>query len=170
MSPARLREKGMPYWEQALAGGLFTGLSPIASGTVASAVASLVYYIPGCSNPFVLLGLAAAAFVVGLSLADRAEKTLGPDPSFFTLDEFAGQWLALASPWIIHPLWPLFAFLCFRVFDIAKTWPASWFDRRGGGMGVMADDIVAAVYANVCAHLIWFALSLFGLVREFLQG
>lgn len=170
MSPARLRELGMPYWQQMLAGGLFTGLSPIASGTVGSAVATLVWYLPGFSNPLVLLGLAAVAFTVGLMLADRAEKVLGPDPSFFTLDEFAGQWLALASPWIFHPLWPVLSFFCFRVFDIAKTWPASWFDRRGGGLGIMADDIVAAVYANICAHLIWFVLALAGLVRQFLQG
>ena len=168
MSPARLREKGMPYWEQLLSGGLFSGFSPIASGTVGSAIAALVYYLPLGDNPYILLLLAASAFTVGLYLAGRAEKLLGPDPSFFTLDEFAGQWLAMCSPWIIHPLWPLCAFLCFRVFDIAKTWPASWFDRRGGALGIMADDVVAAVYANICAHLIWFALSLAGLVREFL--
>ena len=171
MSPARLREKGMPYWEQLLSGGLFSGFSPIASGTVGSAIAALVYFIPGGSNPFILLFLAAAAFAVGMVLAGRAEKLLGPDPSFFTLDEFAGQWLTLASPLILHPepLWPVFAFLCFRVFDIAKTWPANWFDRRGGALGIMADDIVAAVYANICAHLIWYALSLLQLVREFLS-
>jgi len=169
MSPARLREKGMPYWQQILAGGLFTGCSPIASGTVGSFVAAFVYYIPGGSNPFILLSLAAVAFTAGLSLARRTEELLGPDPSFFTLDEFAGQWLAMVSPWIIHPFWPLLAFLCFRVFDIAKTWPASWFDKRAGGLGIMADDIVAAIYANVCAHLIWFGLSLAGLIQEFMS-
>ena len=169
MSPARLRELGAPYWQQALAGGLFTGLSPIASGTVASALAACLYYIPGCSSPFVLIGAALVAFVIGLSLADRFEKILGSDPSFFTLDEFAGQWLAMASPWIIHPLWPLLTFLCFRVFDIAKTWPANWFDRRGGAVGVMTDDVVAGIYANICAHLIWFGLSLIGLVSRFLE-
>ena len=167
-SPAHLRKLGAPYWQQALAGGLFTGFAPIASGTVASALAACLYYIPGCSNPFVLVGAAGAAFVVGLLLADRFEELLGSDPSFFTLDEFAGQWLAMASPWIIHPLWPVLAFFCFRTFDIAKTWPANWFDRRGGGLGVMADDIVAAIYANICAHLIWFGLSLIGLVSRFL--
>ncbi len=98
MSPARLRELGMPYWEQLLSGGLFSGFSPIASGTVGSAIATLVYFLPNGSNPFVLLLLAAVAFTVGLFLAGRAEKILGPDPSFFTLDEFAGQWLVLASP------------------------------------------------------------------------
>lgn len=168
MSPRHLRKLGAPYWQQALAGGLFTGFSPIASGTVASALAACLYYIPGCSNPLVLIGAAIVAFVVGLFLVDRFEDILGSDPSFFTLDEFAGQWITMASPWIIHPLWPILAFFCFRVFDIAKTWPANWFDRRGGAMGVMADDVVAAIYANICAHLIWFGLSLIGLVSQFL--
>ncbi|MCE2503718.1 MAG: phosphatidylglycerophosphatase A [Chlorobi bacterium] len=167
-SPAHLRKLGIPYWQQALAGGLFTGLSPIASGTVASALAACLYYIPGCSNPIVLIGAAAVAFIVGFMLADRFEKLLGPDPSFFTLDEFAGQWLAMTSFWIVHPLWPILVFLCFRTFDIAKTWPASWFDRRRGGLGIMADDVVSAIYANISAHLIWFGLSLVGLVSRFL--
>lgn len=169
-SPTHLRSLGIPYWQQAVAGGLFTGLAPIASGTVASAVAALFYFIPGFSNPLVLLIASAVAFAVGFPLVERIEKAIGSDPSFFTLDEFSGQWLTMASPLIaFNPLWALLTFLCFRVFDIAKTWPASWFDRRGGALGVMADDTVAAVYASICAHAIWYGLSLAGLVGEFLS-
>lgn len=168
-SPAELRRRGIPIWEQIVAGGLFTGLSPVASGTAASLVAAAFYFIPGFQGVVVPLLAAAIVLAVGYPLAERIEERLGPDPSFFTLDEFAGQWIALASPLVPwDPLWALIAFLCFRVFDIAKTWPASWFDRQGGALGILGDDVAAAVYANVCAHFIWFGLSLFGIVSEFL--
>ena len=168
-SPADLRRMGVPIWEQIVAGGLFTGLAPIASGTVASGVALLFYFIPGFGHPLVLLGAAVVALAVGFPLARRIEEKVGPDPSFFTLDEFAGQWIALISPFVpFDPIWGIISFLCFRTFDIAKTWPASWFDRQGGGLGIMGDDVVAAIYANICAHFIWFGLSLLGLVSEFL--
>ncbi len=170
ISPAHLRKQGIAYWKQVLAGGLYTGLSPIASGTVGSAVAVLLYYIiPGFPNPLALLGASLGAFLIGIPLADQIEKAIGKDPSFVTLDEFAGQWLALASPLIFHPLWPVFAFFCFRAFDIAKVWPASHFDRQEGGLGIMADDMVAGMYANVSAHIIWYGIQFFLPVTEFMS-
>ena len=180
LTPRSAREKGVPYWKQLVAGGLFTGFSPVASGTVASAVACAFYFIPGVSNPLILLAMAGVAFLVGLPLVEDIEERLGEDPAFFTLDEFAGQWLVLASPIFpslllgapiipFDPIWAVIAFLTFRTFDIAKTWPASWFDSRGGALGVMGDDIVAGVYAAICSHAIWFGLSLAGIVSEFLS-
>jgi len=160
VSPALLRERGVPVWKQIIVGGLYTGLSPIASGTVASAVAALVYFTPWGTNPWILLGLSVAAFIVGIPLARDVEHAIGPDPSFVTLDEFAGQWLAMASPLVMFdPYWALLTFFVFRVFDIAKIWPASYFDRRPGGLGVMADDMVAGFYANIVCHLIWLGLQ-----------
>lgn len=162
MSPARLRKNGVPYWKQLLAGGLYTGLSPIASGTVASAVACLVVFIPGGGNFWVLIALSLIAFFAGIPLARAVEESTGnPDPSFVTIDEFAGQWLALASPWIVSPdlLWVALSFFAFRIFDISKLWPASAVERRGGGLGVMGDDMIAGLYANVTAHLIYIGAS-----------
>jgi phosphatidylglycerophosphatase A len=160
ISPAQLRKLGVPIWKQALAGGLFTGLAPIASGTVASAVAAAVYFVPiDESRLFVLLlGLSLAAFIGGVPLARDVERAVGHDPSFVTIDEFAGQWLALASPIVLFdPMWAALSFFVFRVFDIAKLWPASYFDQRTGGFSIMADDMVAGLYANIVCHLIWFA-------------
>lgn len=165
-SPALLRERGIPYWKQVLVSGLYTGLAPIASGTVASAVACLFLLIPGFDNPFVLLIASLAAFTAGVVLADDVEHVLGQDPSFITLDEFAGQWIALASPAALFGsiapngwLWIAISFFVFRIFDIAKVWPASVLERRPGGLGVMGDDMVAGIYANIFSHLIWFGLA-----------
>lgn len=162
VSPAQLRRQGVPIWKQIIVSGLYTGLAPIASGTVASALAVGLYFLldqfPGVDDAIVLLGCSLAAFGVGIPLARDTEKVLGHDPSFITLDEFAGQWLALASPFVLFdPVWAGLSFFVFRVFDIAKLWPASYFDQRPGGLGVMADDMVAGLYANIVCHLLWFA-------------
>jgi len=166
LSPAQLHKQGLPVWQQIVVGGLYTGLSPIASGTVASAVAALVYFTPLGVELWFMVSLATAAFIIGVPLASRAERVIGHDPSFVTLDEFAGQWLAMASPYLAFhdPFWALLTFFMFRIFDIAKLWPASYFDRRTGGFGIMADDIVAALYANIISHLLWFGTIV---VREF---
>lgn len=173
ITPARLREKGVGYWEQALVSGLFTGLSPIASGTVASAVAALFYFIPGFSNFYVLIVASIAAFLVGIPLARRVEVASGnDDPSFVTLDEFAGMWLTLASPIVsTHGsiYWVVLCFFVFRVFDISKLWPASYFEKKPGGLGVMGDDMVAGIYANLASHLIWLGLQFLSPVLSFLQ-
>ncbi|HVZ38459.1 MAG TPA: phosphatidylglycerophosphatase A [Candidatus Kapabacteria bacterium] len=165
VSPAQLSKLGVPVWKQIIAGGLYTGLAPIASGTVASAVAVLVYFTPWGANYLFLLGISLAAFIVGIPLARDVERALGHDPSFVTIDEFAGQWLALASPWVLHdPIWAGLTFFVFRVFDIAKLWPSSYFDQRPGGLGVMADDMFAGLYANIVCHLLIFGYQI---VRQF---
>jgi phosphatidylglycerophosphatase A len=170
ISPAQLREQGIPYWKQFLVSGFFTGLSPIASGTVGSAVAALVYFVPWGDNFFVLLVLAAIAFAIGMMYADEAERVIGNDPSFVTIDEFAGQWIALASPFVIfHPYWAVLSFFVFRAFDIAKIWPASYFDRQHGAKGIMVDDVIAGIYANIASHLIWLGLSWALPVAEFMK-
>ena len=69
------------------------------------------------------------------------------DPGFIVIDEIAAQWLVLLAA----PLdWRFYgaAFLLFRLFDITKPWPARLVERRvAGGLGIMLDDIVAALYA-----------------------
>ena len=71
------------------------------------------------------------------------------DSGAIVIDEVAGQWIAL----LFVPLDPLLygaAFLLFRVFDIVKPFPANWADREmKGGLGVMADDLVAGIYALI---------------------
>jgi phosphatidylglycerophosphatase A len=96
-------------------------------------------------------GLAAAAilvFALGCWAAASVARASGhKDPGFVVIDEVAAQWLVLlAAPleWRAY----LAAFVLFRLFDITKPWPARAIERRvGGGLGIMLDDVAAALYA-----------------------
>jgi phosphatidylglycerophosphatase A len=71
------------------------------------------------------------------------------DPQEIVVDEVAGQMLALAAAPRTLVGYAI-AFALFRLFDIAKPFPANWCDRRlAGGLGVMADDMVAGVYSFI---------------------
>jgi phosphatidylglycerophosphatase A len=96
-------------------------------------------------------GLASAAALVfgaGCWAAATLAKTSGvKDPGAIVIDEVAAQWLVLV-PAPLDPLSYAAAFLLFRVFDIWKPWPVGWADRQvHGGLGIMLDDLLAAVYA-----------------------
>jgi len=84
------------------------------------------------------------------------------DPSSFVLDEFAGQWVALLGLPLIgagDPKALLFViggqFVLFRFTDILKPPPAYQIQRLPAGWGILADDLVAGVYANLLGQLIW---------------
>ncbi len=84
------------------------------------------------------------------------------DPRQFTLDELAGQWLALvAAPLTLSAdvasvVWVLGGqFLLFRVFDVLKPPPARILEHLPVGWGILADDLAAGLYANVCGQIIW---------------
>ena len=70
------------------------------------------------------------------------------------IDEVAGQWLVLvATP--LDPLAYALALLLFRIFDIWKPWPVRWADRHvKGGLGIMLDDLLAAVYAVLALSIL----------------
>lgn len=102
-----------------------------------------------------LLALAVLiAFVAGVWASARvAEWHRMRDPGFIVIDEVAGQWLALlpvAFDWRFYPV----AFVLFRFADITKPWPANVLERAPGGVGIMADDIAAGVYAGILTWLI----------------
>jgi phosphatidylglycerophosphatase A len=100
-------------------------------------------------GPGAVLILAAAIFIVGIAAADAAARAAGEgDPQWVVIDEVAGQLFVLAvSP--PAPLPYLAAFLLFRLFDIWKPFPIRLAERAGGGVGIMADDAVAALYAGL---------------------
>lgn len=107
-----------------------------------------------------VVGLAIAAAIIWAvgcwAAAKMAAASALKDPGWIVIDEVAGQWLTL----LVAPLDPLcyaLAFLIFRTFDILKPWPISWADRRlHGGLGIMLDDLMAAVYA---AFVMWVLLA-----------
>ena len=103
---------------------------------------------------FGVLGLATATvitFFIGVWAVDIYQTRSGThDSNEIVIDEVAGQWLTVlvASLDIVHLG---LGFLLFRLFDIWKPWPVCWADvNLKGGFGVMADDIMAGLYALVC--------------------
>jgi phosphatidylglycerophosphatase A len=140
----------------AIATGLYTGLIPKAPGTWGSAFALIPWFF--CRNlplPTYLLVM-SGLFIVGYLAAGSAEKILNrPDPGCIVIDEILGIFVTLTlAP--NHPLAWLLGFLLFRLFDIVKPFPVSWLDSHlHGGIGIMADDIAAGLYALVCLQLCW---------------
>jgi len=90
--------------------------------------------------------------MVGIWAATRAEKaTQKKDPSIVVIDEVAGQMIALLSVPFWLPTWwsVLSAFLLFRLFDIWKPYPIRRLEALESGLGIMADDVLAGVYAMI---------------------
>jgi phosphatidylglycerophosphatase A len=133
------------------------GLFPKAPGTWGSLAA--VVAAPWLFLPLPLLGRAALLLIifgVGVWACSVAERTMGrKDPGCVIIDELFGQWLTLLF-FSAMPVWSLvLAFALFRCFDILKPWPVRWAETAfPGGLGVMADDGVAGLYALGCLHLI----------------
>ena len=134
-----------------IATGLGLGLLPGMPGTWASLAALPCGWL--ISAHFGVTGLLVAApitFVAGLWAAARVTRASGVgDPGAVVIDEIAAQLLILAAV----PLdWRFYvaAFLLFRLFDIWKPFPVDWLDRSvKGGLGIMLDDVAAALYALV---------------------
>lgn len=132
------------------------GFLPGPTGTWASAATTLLLVaIHGPSpGPFATAVLAALALgvVATLALSGRTAGQASGDPSWVVSDEVAGQALALAlagavpagSPWIATGA----AFVLFRVLDIGKPGPVGAAERLPGGLGVLADDLVAGLLAG----------------------
>ena len=102
--------------------------------------------------------LLAVVLVAGVWAASEAERHYGrPDPGIVVVDEVAGMLLALF--WLpVGWFGAGVGFLAFRVFDILKPFPAGAAERLPGGWGIMADDVVAGLYAYATVRLIaWVA-------------
>ena len=132
-----------------VATGLGSGYSKIAPGTAGSLV-GLVLFLPlaGRSWP-VQLAATAVVTIVGALAADRVAKLLGrKDPGLVVVDEVAGQWITFVSlPFT--PAIALAGFVLFRAMDVVKPWPARALERLPGGLGIMADDVAAGVFAQL---------------------
>ena len=100
------------------------------------------------------------AIIFGTIAANHHQSETGSkDASEVVIDEVAGQWIAL----LVIPLdwrWALAAFVLFRLFDITKIGPIGMVEKWPGGVGVMADDVIAGVFAALCLWLAqWFLLA-----------
>ncbi len=131
-----------------LAFGFGTGLAPKAPGTVGSLPGILLFWLTQDYGLLPQLGMAAAGFVFGIWLCGQSARKIGVhDHGGIVWDEIVGMYLTLLAAPPGAAGW-LAAFVLFRVFDILKPWPIRDLDHRlRGGLGIMLDDLVAALYA-----------------------
>jgi phosphatidylglycerophosphatase A len=142
-----------------IATGGLVGYAPVVPGTFGSLIGLLLVrfglYSLWRHTPAGFLTLFGLAFVASCGVADCAERIfVEPDCSAIIIDEILGMIATMFGNPISWP-WLLTGFALFRLFDIIKPWPASWFDRRSGGVGVMTDDLASAFYANVSLRVLW---------------
>lgn len=141
-----------------VATGLGAGFSPVAPGTFGSAVGLLLFWPVRALSPWLHLAGAAALALAGIAAGGRlASRMKVEDPGRVVIDEVAGMWVSLL---FLPFTWrtALIAFVAFRVMDMVKPWPARQMEDLPGGWGIMADDLMAGVYANLLvrvALLLW---------------
>jgi phosphatidylglycerophosphatase A len=133
-----------------VATGFGSGFVPFAPGTAGTVVAIPIYLIfSPLSWPLYLLSALALTFLA-IYVSQEAEKIFRKkDASQIVIDEIAGfLWtMFLVIPSILHVM---LGFVFFRVFDIVKPFPARLFQNRlPGGYGIVLDDVVAGIYANL---------------------
>ena len=133
----------------------YCGYFPIAPGTVGSAAGLVVYLLVWWTqSPVVEVGLIVALFAAGVWAGTTSERYFGGiDPGPIVLDEVVGMLITLAFiP--VGITGALIGFLLFRLFDVIKPYPAGRLESLHGGLGVMADDAMAAIYANIVLRII----------------
>jgi len=131
------------------------GRAPGTPGTVASLVAlPFAWIVTAVFGPLTLLALSIAVGLLAVPISSTYEReSRREDPSDCVIDELAGQWLACAFAPLT--LWGFaLAFLLFRLFDMTKLWPVSAAEKLKGGLGIVADDMVAGAIAGVIVMLL----------------
>ena len=149
-----------------------TGYSPFAPGTCGSAVVAVVFLLTAVlsgssvvsGSPVVvataMLIVATIGFVVTVLFGDRVISRHGADPGVIVSDEQCGQALSYLWLWRADNFgqWLALAvagFLLFRFFDIVKVPPARQLEHVKGAWGVLLDDVMAGVYANIVLQIVW---------------
>ncbi len=142
------------------------GFIPGAPGTYGSAVGVGLYLLVESAGARVsgfaswrvtfLLLLVAAVTFAGVWAASRVEKLTGrKDPGVVVADEVAGQLIAFLFVPVNAGWWAIVAgFVLFRLFDIWKPYPIRRLEKLESGLGVMADDVLAGVYAAIVLSLL----------------
>lgn len=168
-------EERIPLVPHFIATGLFTGHIPWASGTFGTLVGVLFYLIPGAEHPLALGAMSVIGFFVGVWASARVATVVGhrlsrsaqiakqafqqgdhktADPSIVVIDEIVGIWITLLFLPKTIPV-VVIGFLAFRVFDILKPQPARMCEKIPNGWGIMLDDVVAGIYANIATWAVW---------------
>ena len=137
-----------------LATGLYVGKVPVAPGTCGSLLGlPLCFLLAGVQWP---AAIAAALLIIALAvwISGVAGRALGqPDPGCIVIDEIAGMVITLVGlPF--NSTTVAVGFILFRILDILKPFPIKVLDKRlPGGLGIVADDVVAGLFANILLRI-----------------
>ena len=106
-------------------------------------------------GPWALIAASIVVFLIGIWASNVYIKKSGiSDPGPVVIDEVVGQWLTLAFVPAEVTVYAI-GFILFRLIDIFKPWPVCWVDRKViGGLGVMLDDVLAALYSGGTVYLL----------------
>ncbi|MGW8187980.1 MAG: phosphatidylglycerophosphatase A family protein [Desulfobacterales bacterium] len=155
----------MRNWRQTavifMATGCYVGRIPVAPGTFGSLLALLPCFFLSGLPLATTLGIILVFIGLAVWVATGAEEILkAQDPGCIVIDEVAGMMMTLAGlPFDV--LTVVSGFIIFRILDIIKPFPIRTAERRfSGGVGVVLDDVIAGVMANVLLRAMW---TLFGL-------
>jgi phosphatidylglycerophosphatase A len=143
-----------------LATAFGAGYSPMVPGTAGSLVGVVTYWALCGLHPLVQMAATLVLFGLGIVASSRTAEMVGrKDPGIVVVDEVVGQWATFLflpfAPWTAG-----LGFLLFRIMDVFKPWPARDFESLPGGLGIMADDLMAGVYANLSLRVILLVVPL----------
>jgi len=135
--------------------GFGAGLSPIAPGTMGTLIAIPIFLVLVTFSPILYLLFVTILFLIGCWSSGITAKALGVhDHPGIVIDEIVGYLITM----LFVPVtwyWVILGFLFFRLFDIWKPWPVSIADKKlKGGLGVMLDDVLAALYSLLSLHIV----------------
>lgn len=143
-----------------IAFGFGSGLMPFAPGTWGTLAAIPVYLLLMDCHWGIYLAVCLLAFMLGVWASEKVSQDLGVhDYKGIVWDEIVGYLLTmfLAPPGL---LWMLFGFILFRIFDIWKPQPIGYVDDKvDGGLGIMLDDVIAAIPAWIIMQLLSWSLA-----------
>ncbi len=145
---------------------LGVGFSPLAPGTAGSIFALLIFLIFPNNLAAYLFGI-IILFFLGVWAATKTEieyikkfgREKGHDPQIVVIDEVVGMLIALIAIPATWP-WVVAGFTLFRIFDITKIYPINITQRIPGGWGIMLDDVLAGIFANLVLQIIYLSIRL----------
>ncbi|MEO6523996.1 MAG: phosphatidylglycerophosphatase A [Mucilaginibacter sp.] len=136
--------------------GLGIGYIGKGSGTYASVACCIVWYLLLMNGyPGILaLVITIAITAIGIWSSTVVEKIWGEDPQRVVIDEIAGMCISLLFlP--VNVKYLIAGLILFRFFDIVKPLGIRKMEGLKGGWGIMLDDVLAGVYANLILQIIW---------------
>jgi phosphatidylglycerophosphatase A len=132
----------------------YVGFAPVVPGTFGSLAGVVLFWVLRTTGVIWVDALSAAlALVIGTWSAHATERALQlRDPGVVVIDEVVGMVITL-SFLPVTVAGTILGFVLFRILDVLKPWPAANLERAPGGFGIMLDDVMAGIYANLGLRL-----------------